>query len=455
MTNFSENLRNRFVYHSTHFANLASVIQNGFLSVNAQKQRSVTHHTIAADSIQARRATMPVTCGPGGVVHDYVPLYFTKLSPMLLKQVMAKNVDQMLILHFAFPIELLEREDVVFTSSAANSSSLPIFYEDPADLKNLNWPAIELRSWRSKLGTVDVKAERMAEALVHSSLGLADVAFVVVWNDHLKKQVESAFTEAQLPPPAIKFDSPDEQHYFTHFAKELPTDMLNHSIAPGPEWTKFRFKRALRTITEADVVESRPHENIQSLLQKLDTSLETLEETAELIGLESWNDVHKEDVGTHTQIVVANLRNSEQFRGFSPQQKAITLLAAYLHDIGKGPKSRWVDCEGKQKKDDHHPIRSLEMLPRILQEEISPLLPMEVRQLCLLVCYHDIVGDILYNDRDENQLVEIVETLEELDMLIALGRADVTAIFESQSSSIDGLLEKLKERVLKCLESKA
>ncbi|MGQ7112742.1 DarT ssDNA thymidine ADP-ribosyltransferase family protein, partial [Escherichia sp. TWPC-MK] len=34
---------------------------------------------------QHRRSEMRVTCGPGGVVHDYVPFYFTKRSPMLLK----------------------------------------------------------------------------------------------------------------------------------------------------------------------------------------------------------------------------------------------------------------------------------------------------------------------------------------------------------------------------------
>ncbi|WP_363627100.1 DarT ssDNA thymidine ADP-ribosyltransferase family protein [Mesorhizobium sp.] len=55
---------------------------------------------MAAPGIQQRRAEMAVTCGPGGCVHDYVPLYFGSRSLMLLSVINAKNVDQMDILYF-------------------------------------------------------------------------------------------------------------------------------------------------------------------------------------------------------------------------------------------------------------------------------------------------------------------------------------------------------------------
>ena len=40
-----------------------------------------------------------------------------------------------------------------------------------------------------------------------------------------------------------------------------------------------------------------------------------------------------------------------------------------------------------------------------------------------LVCYHDLVGDVLGKGRDEQQIVDVVDDEDELDMLFALGKA--------------------------------
>ncbi|MGQ7146741.1 HD domain-containing protein, partial [Escherichia sp. SS-MK2] len=53
---------------------------------------------------------------------------------------------------------------------------------------------------------------------------------------------------------------------------------------------------------------------------------------------------------------VASLLNTESaFHDLSERERLVVTLAAYLHDIGKGPKSRWKD--GVQKVDDTHPIK--------------------------------------------------------------------------------------------------
>src|SRR5688500_2199336 len=101
----------RRVYHFTDLNNLKNVLSNGLLSCNEQRARVLSHKSIAESSIQERRSKMAVTCGPGGVVHDYVPLYFGKTSPMLLKQINAKNVDQYLIVYFVLPITIVDRPE--------------------------------------------------------------------------------------------------------------------------------------------------------------------------------------------------------------------------------------------------------------------------------------------------------------------------------------------------------
>src|SRR6266487_573160 len=140
---------NRFIYHFTHIDNLPDILQHGFLC-NAHPDFPKSRcRSIAEQGIQERRAEMEVPCGPCGMVHDYVPLYFGSLSPMLLAVVNKKNVDQMDILYFEFPIALLERNDVLFTDAAANTVVPPHFYFDPGDLDRLNWAEIDSLKWSS------------------------------------------------------------------------------------------------------------------------------------------------------------------------------------------------------------------------------------------------------------------------------------------------------------------
>lgn len=421
----------RFIYHSTHINNLEHILRHGLLSHNQLQRLGLSHHTIAEDSIQQRRAQMQVPCGPGGVVHDYVPLYFTKLSPMLLKQVNAKNVDQILLLHIAFSITILDRFGLIFTDAAANSSVPPRFFSDPADLEQLRWDAIDSPKWGSTVNGVDVKHQRMAEALAHVSLEPGDAAFMVVWNESIKEQVKAIYDQVGVTPPQLRFDGPGEHHLFTNFRANLPDDMRNKSIASGPIFIKHYFDTVIQNITTSASPPQTRFPSLAALLAALRTDgLSALPETLELIDLESQNEVHREDVGTHTILVVSALLSSPEFAALPPDVKDIVELAAYLHDIGKGPKSRWAKCDGKQQVDADHPIRSLEMLPRILREEVE-LTVETATLLCKLVCYHDLVGDIIGRNRHRDQLVEVAATTRDLDALIALGKADMTAVVAS------------------------
>src|SRR5262245_47303505 len=107
--------QHRFIYHFTHLKNLPSIVRNGLLSPNEQRRLGIGHKSIALQGIQGRRATMDVTCGPNGVVHDYVPFYFCTRSSMLLSVINAKNVDQIFLVYLAIPITVLDRDDAVFT----------------------------------------------------------------------------------------------------------------------------------------------------------------------------------------------------------------------------------------------------------------------------------------------------------------------------------------------------
>ena len=439
----SKEHKDRFVYHFTHLDNLPGLIEHGLLSPNEQKRLNLGHKSIAIQEIQNRRASMKVTCGPGGVVHDYVPFYFCTRSSMLLSVVNAKNVDQMFLIHLAVPISVLERADVVFTKASANTNEAPDFFEDPSRLSNLNWGAIDSLKW--SLSSDEEKQARMAEVLVHRRLDVSMLDHIVVWNSDVKKHVEELFRKAGLTPPDIRFDS--HRYFTTYWNRE------QHSIVTGPYWTKRAYDASVSTVLATGQRESARFKNIAALLKALRTDMACLPETAELIGLESENDVHTEDVGAHTLSVVRNLISSPEFGGLSQADQRLVELAAYLHDIGKGPKSRWADKGGKQQVDPDHPIKSAEMLRRILTGEVTEIKPRSVRVLMKLVCYHDLIGDILGKGRNPEQLEEIAGTERELDMLIALGLADMRSVNPYWNMQHAIKVPNLRARVLAVLSA--
>ena len=65
--------KQRSLYHFTHIENLPRILEHNLLSTNMRQIFRIPHRNIANEDIQERRSMMMVTCGCGGVVHDYVP----------------------------------------------------------------------------------------------------------------------------------------------------------------------------------------------------------------------------------------------------------------------------------------------------------------------------------------------------------------------------------------------
>ncbi|MBA7602236.1 hypothetical protein ES703_09322 [subsurface metagenome] len=420
--------KERFVYQFTHIENLPSILKHGLLSCNEKDRLGIQHVSIAEESIQQRRARMRVTCRPGGVVHDYVPFYFCSRSSMLLRVVNAKNVDQLYLIYTAIPIDVLEQADVVFTDASANTAEPPAFYSDPSDLSKLDWECIDSKKWSL---SSDVKNQaRMAECLIHKRLGVDEIDHIVVWNKPVKRAVESIYSEAGLSPPEIVFDGQKgKHHYYTNFYEGGTV-----SIVTGPTCLYGEYKNTLEEIRDSrakSAPKSPEFVNTEDAVEKIGASFCCLPELAAIDTLETNNKEHHEAVGAHTRRVVEKLQGVESYKGMPRREKTILLLAAYLHDIGKGASPR--DNNDKQKVDPDHPARTLKMLRRILSEEFRHLLAKDIRQIIMLVCYHDLIGDVLSKGRNKKQIVGAVKTLTDFDMLAALTIADVSSLIPDRS----------------------
>jgi ssDNA thymidine ADP-ribosyltransferase, DarT/HD domain len=419
------NHKYRCIYHFTHIDNLPSLLKTGFLANNHPNFPKSDYLSVAAQGIQNRRAEMNVPCCPGGVIHDYVPLYFGSRSPMLLRVINEKNIDQFEILYFEFPISLLCRDDVIFTDASANTDFPPNFYSDPADLDRLNWSEINSPTWSSANDTL--RHQRMAEVLVHKQLPLQDATRVVVWNPGVKQYVSKIVQDTNVDFPPIEFESPERRHYFTRFMEGKP----NETLVIGPRGIWSNYQDACKQIENKEQAENSEYATPKELLDDLRIDFGCIPYTDELVGLKSENGIHRQTVDIHTLEVVAKLKSFPEFIRLPEEYQNRVELAAYLHDIGKGPKSRWKNNGGLQKVDPNHPVSAMPMMVEILTQHIGKVKQENANLILKLVCYHDLVGEILGKGRDEQQLVDIVDNELELQMLFAIGKADATSLCES------------------------
>lgn len=241
----------------------------------------------------------------------------------------------------------------------------------------------------------------------------------------MKERVEQTVNGRPFPP--IDFERPERRHWFKDFANKSRS-----SAVTGPREIASIYAAACDYVVKNAGKHSAtaPFKNITALRDMLRQDFACLPQTAELVGLQSANGMHKHTVDVHTLDVVQRLIASPEYFALNDRPRKLVELAAYLHDIGKGPRSRWAANGGLQRVDPNHPVGAMPMMADILTEKVGVIKPATAKTLLKLVCYHDLVGDVLGRNRDESQIVDVVDDKDELDMLFALGKADAMSLVE-------------------------
>jgi hypothetical protein len=286
---------------------------------------------------------------------------------------------------------------------------------------------------------------RLSELLIHRQMPIASATRLIVWDSAMAGQVLQLFQSAGLTPPPIETDP---SCYFL--------DPLASHLKPaisGPTLIYQAYQSTIQRLsTEINRSANPRFASLSELRDCLRKDLGCLPETGELVGLQTDNRAHFEDVGAHTQRVVQATMRSPEFLALPPHDQMLLEISAFLHDIGKGPKRRWETFDGKQQLDPDHPIKALPMLHRILIEEVAQVDYADAVLLCKLVVYHDIIGGILFSGRRLEELLGIFENRREFQMLMGLGRADSVAI--NPAWNHDSERETLRQAVFALLTLK-
>lgn len=196
-----------FIYHITHINNLPLILNSGGLSAkNRLRKQQINHLDIAYEGIQDRRAKIPVPCGAGGVLHDYVPFYFAPRSPMLCAihngRVASYSQGQKPIIHLVAEAEAIEAEDIAFAFTDGHAiMDYADFYDDLDALEFvIDWDLMKSRYWFDTKEDPNRKCRRQAEFLVYQFCPWRLIAKIGVIDRSIKLQVEQILENINHQP---------------------------------------------------------------------------------------------------------------------------------------------------------------------------------------------------------------------------------------------------------------
>ncbi len=154
------------------------------MSTAALQAAGLGHANIAYSSIQQQRAAKLVRCGPGGSVHDYVPFYFTRKSPMLYtinRGSVRCAGGQENIVHLVSTAQRVAQLGLGFAFTDGHGiMAYTSFYDDLAQLGQIDWNMIGATYWYDTAEDGDRKRRKQAEFLIWNQCPWTLISHVIV-----------------------------------------------------------------------------------------------------------------------------------------------------------------------------------------------------------------------------------------------------------------------------------
>ncbi len=152
------------------------------------------------EEIQEKRRTRPVPCGPGGVLHDYVPFYLGPRSPMLYRLhtgwVDGYDEGQEPLVYLVAAAQTVAETDLGFVFSDGHGiARFSAWFDDLDRLDQIDWGAVYAIWWRDTPDDPDRQRRKQAEFLVHRFCPWELVERVAVLNQKMKANVEGILAE--------------------------------------------------------------------------------------------------------------------------------------------------------------------------------------------------------------------------------------------------------------------
>lgn len=199
------NPQKALIWRIVHRANLPWVLEHGVHCANTSV-RSPQWASIGNPELIDKRAARQVPMAPGGMLHDYVPFYFTPFSVMLrnihtgwngIKQV--PNQDIVILVSSLHRVKELGLR-FLFTDRHA-FSGLARYFDDLAHLDQIDWPLLQHRDFKRDPEDPGKLERYQAEALVHQCVPMSALAGIVCFTDGVRADIEAKLRSLGLALP--------------------------------------------------------------------------------------------------------------------------------------------------------------------------------------------------------------------------------------------------------------
>jgi hypothetical protein len=194
------------IFHFTHGRNLPAVLAAGELRSHGA---AATVVDIADVSIKARRTTIAIGCGPGGVVREYVPFYFAPRSHMLFRlhkeHVEGRGDGQRALIYVVASTERLVAAGLQCVFSDGNAAhTLSKFSANLAEMgERVDWELMDAVIWANTPEDGDRVRRRQAEFLVRGAVPLVLIDELAVIDDAVRSRVQELLDQAGSALPVV------------------------------------------------------------------------------------------------------------------------------------------------------------------------------------------------------------------------------------------------------------
>ena len=183
------------IFRVTHRDNLPLILEDGLICQTWGLGRQ-NFTPIGNPGIIDDRRRRLVEVDPHGTLSDYVPLYFTPVTPMMLNIVTGRGVprrNRQELIVLVSSLNLLGRHGIRFVYTDRKAFDIAAVFtgdDDLSKLENLPWAALRAMNFQRNLNDPESFDRYMAEALVHQHLPVARIAGLGVYDDGIRKAIE-------------------------------------------------------------------------------------------------------------------------------------------------------------------------------------------------------------------------------------------------------------------------
>ena len=193
------------IWHLTSVTNLESIARCGDVYCKKRlSEEGLGHRDVSNVEIQEIRAHFPVSCGPGGTLHDYVPFFFNPLSPMLFKIVRdyENPKDHRQFAHVVTTAQSIAENgsDFIFTTGHATMIQSD-YYDDLTMLSEIDWNIMRGQWWNDTPDQPNRQCSRQAEFLVKDSFPIRSAEAIVVFDQEAADAVGEYFRSSNVNVP--------------------------------------------------------------------------------------------------------------------------------------------------------------------------------------------------------------------------------------------------------------